>query len=248
MKDSNSALTRSILGEWKTQSRLNDNSHRAQLLSLGSGKLTKSQKNSPKCLVTGKYFIKRQQIQLSRIRSGHSELFGYHQAQLLGCPNACRFCTTLRKPPSTSPATPVSTPADTLKCSYCPYTCKAKARMQTHQRTFHAKEALVDGKYQCEFCKSLWANTRKRGSHYKGCKERAKALAELQAANAPPEPADLVELQASPELAELPLITEETIPHFLSCSALEHSRQRYGIEDDLNTYGKRYFYSVNFLT
>eukprot|EP00758_Cryptobia_borreli_P015380 Tbor_TRINITY_DN6018_c1_g1::TRINITY_DN6018_c1_g1_i8::g.10165::m.10165 len=235
MNDSVATIKRNATSEWKIETTAHANSQRAQLLKLGTGELPKCLRKFPVCHVTGKCFNKEQQLQLTRIRSGHSELFGFFHAQLRGCPNACRFCTTIRREPIVVPPTdPSEHPSvQRFRCYRCTYSFKSVSELQKHQTRCHPECVQAKDKFPCMFCGKEWPNTRSRSRHLVTC---------IKKVNDP----DTQQIDAE-DLMQIDTEMEETIPHFLQCHALQESRDKHSTNAYLRAYGSRYFYSTKSL-
>eukprot|EP00758_Cryptobia_borreli_P013566 Tbor_TRINITY_DN5847_c0_g1::TRINITY_DN5847_c0_g1_i2::g.6141::m.6141 len=163
MKDSEAAIKRRVIAEWKNISSMSDNSPRARLLSMATGDLPKAQKLLPTCQITGKALTRDQQVQLARIRSSHSEMFGYFHAQLVSRPNACRFCTSVTRPPNITPVKQTKKHKSTavrFNCQYCEFFGRSAAELHEHQAFYHPTEKKFDARIKCEFCGGEWPTTR----------------------------------------------------------------------------------------
>eukprot|EP00760_Papus_ankaliazontas_P014452 PhM_4_TR16085/c1_g1_i2/m.38491 len=211
-------LKRRAIALWRDDLRMN--THRFALV--GHTPTPKT----PLCPATLARLTRTEQVQLARIRSGQSELFGsYRQRVLRPEPDnpQCRWC---------APATDVATgpPAATTQQVHCP--CCHSSFPTVRSVDEHLKRAhpeLNEQRPTCGWCKKTFASTRSRGVHYHACPLRKQVID-------PPQPPQAV--------LDSPL---DNVLHFLACPDLSDARAAHHVDAYRAALGKKYFFSRPFL-
>eukprot|EP00758_Cryptobia_borreli_P015108 Tbor_TRINITY_DN5989_c0_g2::TRINITY_DN5989_c0_g2_i1::g.19118::m.19118 len=150
------------------------------------------------------------------------------------CPNTCRFCTQSRKASKSIIKEICRNPtSQRYQCAHCAFIGDSISEVQKHQKQRHPNKERIAGTFKCATCDMVFRSTRSRASHQKGCKGKTKT------------PGEISEVLTTPYVDETE--PKETIPHLLSCAALQASRNRHKVEYYLNKGGTRYLYSLKFL-
>eukprot|EP00744_Colponema_vietnamica_P004012 GILI01006058.1.p1 GENE.GILI01006058.1~~GILI01006058.1.p1 ORF type:complete len:1145 (+),score=82.10 GILI01006058.1:283-3717(+) len=230
--DCRAHLLQQVTKEWSAT--LPTDTHRFRLVG------AKTAPKSQCCLLTGSALSRNQWVQLARIRSGESEVFGRFYWATREMKDNCRFCCTQEDAPMAAPRD-----LEGRRKVICPFciggqkVISSHSNLVRHVQRFHPEETLALS-YHCEICDRSFPSNRSLSKHL--CRIRRRQDEANERNNNDSESND--EPMSDEEAAEKP---PETIAHLLVCPAIQNSRDRHKVEHYHQRFGAKYFFSMKFL-